>query len=123
MNARTLRLVAALAIGCLLVWAPPLAADSIKQRMIDRLPVIRALKAKGVVGENNTGYLEFRGPKQHADVVAAENEDRRTVYAAIAQQQGTSVAVVGQHRAAQIARKARSGEWLEDAQGKWYRKP
>ena len=37
------------------------SAAEIKQRMIDRLPVIKALKDKGIVGENNQGYLEFIG--------------------------------------------------------------
>ena len=33
------------------------------------------LKAKGIVGENNKGYLEFiGGKKEKADVVAAEAE-------------------------------------------------
>lgn len=30
--------------------------------------------------------------------------------------------VVGKHRAIQIANKARPGEWLQDANGKWYKK-
>ncbi|MGD9066288.1 MAG: DUF1318 domain-containing protein, partial [Desulfobacterales bacterium] len=35
--------------------------DSLKQRMIDRLPVINDLKARGIIGENNLGFLEFIG--------------------------------------------------------------
>jgi len=95
----------------------------IKQRMIDRLPVITALKAKGVVGENNSGYLEFlEGQREQAEVIEAENRDRRQVYEAIAKQQSTTVEVVGVHRAAQISEKAEPGDWLEDADGRWYRK-
>jgi hypothetical protein len=71
------------------------ASDSIKQRMISRLPVI---------------------------VVAAENKDRKLVYEAIAKKQGTTTEVVGKHRAVQIAGKAKTGEWLQDANGKWYQK-
>jgi len=97
------------------------SADSIKQRMIDRLPVINDLKNRGIIGENNLGFLEFVGnQKEKADVVAAENMDRKSVYEAIAKNQGTTVIVVGQHRAVQIAGKAKSGEWLQDANGKWY---
>ena len=60
-------------------------ADDIKTRMKQRLPVIIELKAQGIVGENNAGYLEFIGAKREkADVVAAENNDRKTVYTAIA---------------------------------------
>ena len=99
------------------------ASDNIKQRMIDRLPIIKALKDKGVVGENNMGFLEFIGDqKEKADVVAAENKDRKAVYESIAKKQGTTTEVVGKHRAAQISGKALAGEWLQDANGKWYQK-
>ena len=99
------------------------SAKEIKQRMIARLPEIKALKNKGIVGENNLGYLQFIGnKKEKADVVNAENRDRKLVYEAIAKQQNTTVEVVGKHRAIQIANKAQAGEWLQDANGKWYQK-
>ena len=91
--------------------------------MIERLPVIKALKDKGIVGENNKGYLQFVGKKKEkADVIKAENKDRKSVYGAIAKQQKTTVEVVGKHRAIQIAKKAQPGDWLQDANGKWYQK-
>ncbi len=99
------------------------SSKAIKQRMIKRLPEIKALKDQGIVGENNKGYLEFVGQKKaKADVVKAENNDRRQVYQAIAKQQGTTVEVVGKHRAVQIANKASPKDWLQDAEGKWYQK-
>lgn len=99
------------------------SSDGIKQRMIDRLPVINDLKARGIVGENNLGFLEFMGDqKEKADVVKAENRDRKSVYDAIAKKQGTTADVVGKHRAAQIAGKAPAGLMLQDANGKWYKK-
>ena len=95
-------------------------ADDIKSRMKQRLPVIIELKTKGIVGENSAGYLEFVGAKREkADVVAAENDDRQTVYEAIAKQQGTTAELVGKRRALQIAKKAAPGEWVKDANGKW----
>ena len=98
-------------------------ADDIKARMKQRLPVIVELKTKGIVGENNAGYLEFIGAKKEkADVVAAENEDRQTVYAAIAKQQGTTAELVGKRRALQISKKADPGEWVQDANGNWIQK-
>lgn len=98
-------------------------ADDIKARMKERLPVIVELKAKSIVGENNKGYLEFVGEKKEkTDVVAAENEDRQKVYAAIAKQQGTTVELVGKRRALQLAQKADPGEWVQDADGKWIQK-
>jgi uncharacterized protein len=99
------------------------SSKAIKQRMIERLPVIKSLKDQGIVGENNKGYLEFVGQKKDkADVINAENKDRKLVYSAIAKQQGTTVEVVGKHRAIQIGNKARPGEWLQDAAGKWHKK-
>ena len=98
-------------------------ADDIKARMKNRLPVIKELKAQGVVGEDNKGYLQFVGGKQaKPDVVAAENKDRQTVYAAIAKQQGTTAELVGQRRALQIAKRANKGEWVQDKSGKWIKK-
>ena len=109
-------------LGLLITDANSSGAE-IKQRMIARLPVIKSLKDKGIVGENNKGYLEFIGKKkEQADVVEAENKDRRLVYEAIAKQQSTTAELVGKHRAVQIAEKAQAGEWLQDANGKWYKK-
>ena len=98
-------------------------ADDIKARMKKRLPVIVELKSKGIVGENNKGYLEFVGEKKvNADIVAAENKDRQTVYKAIAKQQGTTAELVGKRRALQIAKRAAPGEWVQDAGGQWQQK-
>ncbi len=95
-------------------------AGDIKSRMKSRLPVIKALKAKDVLGENNKGYLEFLGGnKENENVVSAENADRRTVYRAIAKQQGSTAEIVGKRRALQIAEKAKPGEWIQDGSGAW----
>ncbi len=98
-------------------------ADDIKARMKNRLPVIKKLKAEGIVGEDNKGYLQFvDGKKAKADVIAAENKDRKTVYTAIAKQQETTAELVGKRRAMQIAKKAAPGEWVQDAGGNWIQK-
>ena len=97
------------------------SADDIKSRIKQRLPTIIMLKSKGIVGENNMGYLQFIGNSmEKQDVVKAENSDRQKVYKAIAKQQGTTVEKVGKRRAMQIAKKAKTGEWLQNADGKWY---
>ena len=109
-------------LGILITNVYP-ASKEIKQRMIARLPAIKALKGQGIVGENNRGYLQFVGQKKEKEeVVTAENKDRKLVYKAIAKQQGTTAEVVGKHRAVQISNKAQPGEWLQDANGKWYQK-
>lgn len=98
-------------------------ADGIKDRMKARLPVITELKAQGLIGENNQGFLEFRGgQKPDADVIQAENKDRAAVYKAIAERQKTSPEFVGQARAAQIAEKEPSGFWIQEPDGKWKKK-
>jgi hypothetical protein len=91
--------------------------------MKDRLPKIIELKAAGIIGENNQGFLAFVGSnKSEQALVDAENQDRQLVYGAIAKQQGTTAGVVGQRRALQIADNAKPGEWLQDAGGKWVQK-
>ena len=97
--------------------------QGIKARMKARLPIIAELKAKGIVGENAKGLLQFVGQKQEKkDVVAAENADRKKVYAAIAKQQGTTAKLVAERRALQIAKKAKAGTWLKGQNGKWHQK-
>ncbi len=97
-------------------------AAGVKARMKARLPEIIALKAQGVVGENNRGYLEFIGSRVKEALVTAENSDRRKVYMAIARQQGAGLEIVEKRRAAQIESKGRPGEWFQDPGGKWYKK-
>ena len=116
------KILAIVLIGMFLTGISALA-DDIKARMKNRLPVIKELKAQGFVGEDNKGYLQFVGGKQaKPGVVAAENKDRQTVYAAIAKQQGTTAELVGQRRALQIAKRASKGEWVQDSSGKWLKK-
>jgi uncharacterized protein YdbL (DUF1318 family) len=106
-----------------LLLAQTVLADDIKDRMKARLPVITELKAQGLLGENNKGFLEFRsGQQPKADVVQAENTDRAAVYAAIAQRQKTTPEFVGQARAAQIAEKEPAGFWVQDPGGAWKQK-
>lgn len=99
------------------------AADGLKESMAARLPEIMALKNKGIIGEDNQGYLQFVGAaKEKDDLMQAENNDRRQVYQAIAKQEGTTVDLVGRRRAQQIMGIAQSGHWLQDANGRWYKK-
>ena len=98
-------------------------ANDIKQRMKQRLPVIVNMKSQGIVGENANGYLEFvTAARAYADVVASENRDRKTVYSAIAAQQGVGIATVEKRRAIQIANRAKKGEFLKNESGAWYKK-
>lgn len=88
-----------------------------------RLAIIKGLKLKGIVGENNKGMLEFRsGDKKAEAVVEEENSNRLKIYKETAQKSGLSVDAVGAQRAAQIAKEESSEVWLQDENGKWYQK-
>lgn len=117
-----LRLIVIVA-GLFCMAAVAAYGGDIKDRMKQRLPRIIELKAAGIIGENSQGYLAFVGGNQtDAALVGAENDDRRLVYQAIAKQQGTTVELVGQRRALQLAEQAKAGEWIQDAAGKWIQK-
>jgi uncharacterized protein len=94
---------------------------AVKARMERRIAPLNELKGRGVVGENNQGYLEPRGNPTPADqrIIGEENADRRTVYAAIAAQTGAAPDAVGKHRAQQIASIALPGHWIQDPSGAW----
>ena len=115
-------LVSLLIIG-LTVLAATAWAQNLKSRMSARLPAINKLKASGVVGENNQGYLTMlKKQNDKKALVESENNDRREAYRIIAKQQGTTVEHVGKRRALQIAKKAKPGTMLQNANGKWYKK-
>ena len=119
---RYLLILATLALAPAMLHAQDLGA--VKARIEQRLGSVNALKDRGVAGENNRGYLEARGSASAGDqkVIAEENGDRRTVYAALAQQTGATPDAVGRQRAQQIASIARAGHWLQDANGQWRQK-
>lgn len=98
------------------------SAKEIQQRMKSRHPAITKLKDGGSVGENNKGFLEFRGAKKQADLVNAENDDRRIVYTAIAKKQGATPELVGQRRALKIAENGKAGHLFQKPDGTWYKK-
>lgn len=123
MLSKKFHILTLLALLGILFSAQGAFCDAIKDRMLARLPVINELKAQGLVGENNQGLLEFRtAQKPQADVVNAENQDRKEVYKAIAARQKTTPEFVGQARAAQIAGKESSGTWVQGADGAWKQK-
>ena len=112
------------------------AADSaatIKKNMADRKPKIETLKKAGTVGENKTGYLEaMKKDKDDKEVklsddekmlIEDENKDRKAVYTAIANQEGSTVEKVGELRAKQIRSKAAEGEFIQGEDGKWVKAP
>lgn len=114
-------LIAALLMSIVLVNLSA-ANNAVKARMRQRLPIIKDLKLKGLVGENNKGYLEARQPGGSHSEVQAENKDRALVYGAMAKKLGVTSLLVGQRRAAQLRKMARPGEFLQNTSGQWYQK-
>ncbi len=98
-------------------------AGGIKQRMKQRLPAIAALKTKGIIGENNRGYLGFvTKTRAKEDVIAAENKDRKKVYNHFAKQQKTTLDFVEKIQAKRKADRVHPGEFFQKPNGTWVKK-
>lgn len=98
-------------------------ASALKDRMLARVPAINNLKDQGLIGENNNGYLEYRTEaRPQQELIKAENQDRKTVYAEIAAKQNVDITLVGQRRARQIRDIGGAGHWFQKPDGSWYRK-
>ncbi len=103
--------------------AQPGHAQGVKERMKERLPVIADLKARGVIGESHDGYLAFVGKqKENQDVVSSENKDRKAVYTKMAQQQKTTLDLVEKRAGANLAKRAKPGEFVQKPGGEWIKK-
>jgi len=114
-----------LAVPAFLPVASAQDAATIKQNIIKRLPAIATLKSKGLVGEDNRGYLAAVSNQLNAAdqaVVDAENADRKLVYQAIAQQTGATAELVGKQRAKQLADQAAPGDFIMNENGTWQKK-
>jgi len=106
--------------------APSERVAAIKEKkpaMEARLGSINELKAQGIIGEDNKGFLAFVGSsKEGEDIVKEENADRAYIYAAIAKKQGAAVDLVSSRRALRLADRAKAGEYVQDAKGVWVKK-
>jgi uncharacterized protein YdbL (DUF1318 family) len=115
-------------LGGLLLLAVFVQAESaeLKERFLQRKPLLEQMKSQLLVGEDNLGFVAFRSAAGKSEesirIVQAENEDRKTVYAEIAAKVNTSSEEVGKRRAVQIAAAAAAGHWLQDGSGNWYQK-
>ena len=87
-----------------------------------RYDQLAQLKAKGVVGENNRGYVEVIGSDPSAQlIVQAENKDRAVIYKTIAEQNGLmgQLEVVEKVFAQVQHDKAQAGEKIQNENGQW----
>ena len=107
-----------LGLGC--INAVIHAETDLTARMSERRVIIEQLKAEGLVGENNKGYLEFVGStKKNEDVINAQNADRKVGYQIVADKQGVTVEQISTVRASYYAKNAAKGEWFQNSSGKW----
>lgn len=111
------------ALALVLLFSSHASAGALQDRMKARLPEIVALKTKGVIGENYQGYLDFVGPsREGADIVAAENKDRQTLYQAIARKTGATAEQVGRRAALKWKNNLGPGEYFKNEDGTWMQK-
>lgn len=108
----------------------PLSASlsELQERFKTRYPELQKLKLAGKVGETYKGFIgavrpEFESDPNVQQILANENADRRELYHQLAQQTGTTPDEVASRNAARNFEKARSGEWLQYANGQWKQKP
>ncbi|MBT3386463.1 MAG: YdbL family protein [Desulfobacula sp.] len=110
-------------IICLIFSSQLVLAAGIKDRIKQRLPVIADLKTKGVIGEDNRGYLGFvTGASEQQSVIAAENKDRKMIYKHFAKQQNTTIEFIEEIQANRKAKKAKPGEFIQSRDGSWHKK-
>jgi len=104
---------------------------------------IRVLKTKGVLGENNLGYIQYLAENSAAIeeyeknpdsrkilflMIDEENKARRVLFerslvlSGIADPSIVQVEAVGKKYAQERADKALEGDWLQNLSGKWYLK-
>lgn len=84
-------------------------------RRKDRRQDLIAWEAKGVIGENKSGLLDFRGTgsPEAEKLIKDENSDRMVIYQAVASKNGTSVAEVEKLYAKRLQQDAPSGTPIE----------
>lgn len=110
-------------VACMLFVTSSVHSADIKERMAERIPAIDALKNKGIIGENNKGFLEYRtDSKPQQQLIAEENKDRALVYEAISRQQGAPVDLVAERRAKMIVDNGQTGQWFQKPDGTWFKK-
>jgi uncharacterized protein len=100
--------------------------DELKARVAERLPKLMELKKAGTVGETFEGYIdvvdEKADDKDVKKLIDGENKDRKEIYQLIADREKTTVEKVAERAAKRWFEKAKAGEYLKGADGKWKKK-
>ncbi|MFQ5417590.1 MAG: YdbL family protein [Myxococcota bacterium] len=112
---RTVRAVASAMVAAALLFAPAAQADGLADA-----------KAAGLVGERADGMLGIVASDAPGDVVKlveTVNARRRALYAKIADKNGTSPAAVAARAGEKAIAKTASGNYIQDPDGRWVKKP
>ncbi len=99
----------------------------LQARFEQRYPQILEYKTAGKIGETTEGVLEaveskYMDDAKLAKLVDEENADRHELYQIIAKDENTTPEKVATRLAKRNYEKARPGEYLKTADGKWKRK-
>jgi uncharacterized protein len=110
-----------LALSFLLLSLP---ARADLNSMRERIPTLVEMKEKGTVGEQLDGLLGVVSQAAGAEaVVKAENADRLSVYKDRAKSQGVDLATFMKVMGEERIKQEKSGRYVQDAQGRWTKKP
>ena len=100
--------------------------SELRQRFRDRLKDVNRLKADGAVGETHDGWLAtVKGKdltKKEQKIVDDENDDRRSLYRLIAEDEKTTADLVGERNGTRNRRNLKVGEWFKTKDGDWEQK-
>ena len=83
-------------------------------------------KASGLIGEKRDGYIglvQSSAPPAVVQLIADVNRQRQERYQQIARENGIAVDQVAQLAYARAVEATKSGHYVEDANGRWVRKP
>lgn len=83
-------------------------------------------KAAGLIGEKSDGYIglvQQNAPEAVVELVRDVNRQRRERYQQIARDNDISINTVAQLAYARAVEATQSGNYIEDANGRWVQKP
>ena len=101
------------------------ADSSFASTMKERLPEVIKAKGEGSVGEGVDGLLHIRGDDASTELekmVAAENKDRKALFASLAKKTEGSTAEAAKVFAKAMIGKGKKGHWFRSSKGTWKQK-
>ncbi|MBN36938.1 MAG: hypothetical protein CMI29_00560 [Opitutae bacterium] len=109
-----------------LLLGPFVQADtSYATSMKERLSKVIKAKGTGTVGEGVDGFLHIRGDDASTELekmVAAENKDRKALFASLAKKTEGSTAEAAKVFAKAMIGKGKKGHWFRSSKGTWKQK-